>query len=89
MDFIAEQARTGLYTVHPDGNIMEKSSAPPLDETPVEGAKPKKYWDIFPNSPSDAYRHKIASGLNETHGLTLEQSNVYFNGSTGVVPHNS
>jgi hypothetical protein len=78
--FNTKQARSGNYTINPDGILVEKT-----DPSAVKVEGKKDPWEIFPNPLSDAYRTQIASGLKETHGLTKEQADIYFNGSVGAV----
>lgn len=86
--FTTKQARSGKYTISPDGDLIDKKDAKPIEQK-VEGEKVKDHWDVFSNAPAEAYKKKIAAGLKETHGLTDAQAEVYFNGSTGAMPLNN
>lgn len=84
--FTTKQSRSRCYAVEPHGKLVLKSHALSPNGDQGKGANTENHWDIFPNTPSDMYRHKITAGLKETHGLTLKQTEIYLNGSTGVMP---
>lgn len=78
--FSTAEARGAGHTISAGGDMVSNRSS---EASLVVGTK--KPWPVFSGKPSNAYRHMITSGLAETHGLSLDQADVYFAGSTGVV----
>jgi hypothetical protein len=78
--FNTKHASESAYVVTTDGEFVKSNSDL---AKPQEGKEDP--FQIFPNSPSEAYRKQISEGLRQTHGLTQEQIDIYFRGSTGVI----